>query len=282
MGKWKAMIPIVLALLIAFTGSIFLYKWMKRQTAPKKEVVKIKSKAVQVAVAEVDMLWGTKLKPEMIKLVPFLEDSLPPGYFSDPEKLTGRIVVQPLKRKELILESRLAPKNVAEGGVPAIIKPGKRAMAVAGNKILGISGFISPGNHVDVMVLTTDPKTKEKINKTIFENMLVLATGTQLGKNAEGKPAPVDIYTLEVTPEEGEKLALAASEGKLQFALRNVTDAETVLTTGATLPETLASYRPVEPPKKSVSKGRRVAKKVKKSSLTIEVIKALDRKEIKL
>ncbi len=278
MGKWKAMGPIVLALLIAVTASTFLYKWMKTQTTPQK-VLKVKTKAMRVAVAEVDLPWGTKLKPEMVKFVPFFEESLPPGSFSDPEKLTGRVVITPLKRKELILESRLASKSVTRGGVSAIIKPGKRAMAVAGNKILGISGLICPGDHVDIMIMTTDPKTKEKINKTIFENMRVLATGTQLGKNKDGKPAPVDIYTLEVTPEEGERLSLASSQGKLRFALRNALDTETVLTTGATFPQTLAAYRPVEPPKKAVSKGRRVAskKRVRRSTHNIEIIKGIQK-----
>jgi pilus assembly protein CpaB len=54
----------------------------------------------------------------------------------------------------------------------------------------------------------------------------------------------VDVYTLEVTPTEGEKLALAASQGRLQFALRGVFDVETVLTRGATIRGTLSSFRP--------------------------------------
>ena len=53
----------------------------------------------------------------------------------------------------------------------------------------------------------------------------------------------MDVYTLEVTPEEGEKLALADAQGRLQLALRNATDTETVLTKGATVKDTLASYR---------------------------------------
>jgi len=109
---------------------------------------------------------------------------------------------------------------------------------------------------VDVQLITTDPKTKEQVNKTVFENVRVLATGTQLVENAEGKPSPVDNYTLEVTPEEGERLVLASNNGKLQFALRNILDTETVLTTGATLSETLASYRPIVPTKKVKRKIR--------------------------
>jgi pilus assembly protein CpaB len=100
----------------------------------------------------------------------------------------------------------------------------------------------------------------------------VLATGTEIQENEEGKPAPVDVYTLEVTPEEGEKLALAASEGKLQFALRNITDAETVLTKGATVAETLASFRGRQPkPKTSTKKTKKW--QPREITMTVEIIK---------
>ena len=129
---------------------------------------------------------------------------------------------------------------------------------------------------------TTDPKTKEKVNKTVFENVRILATGTQLVTNAEGKPSPVDSYTLEVTPEEGERLTLAASSGKLQFALRSVLDSETVLTTGATPKEILASYRPIEPsarvkPKKAFRGGGDGSTGAYRKGFRLEVIKGLDR-----
>ncbi len=283
MERWRAFVPIVLALLIAVAASFLLYKWMKKQTAPKK-VAKVKT--VQIAIAEVDLPAGTKLKTEKMKMVPFLEESLPPGYFSDLDKPTGRIVVAPIKRQELILESRLAPKDVKRGGMAAILKPGKRAVSIAGNKVLGLSGLINPGDRVDILLTTSDPKTQKQLNKTVFENVLVLATGTQLSRNAEGKPSPVDNYTLEVTPEQGEKLVLAASQGKIHFALRSVLDRDTVLTTGATQPEILAAYRPIDPTKRAKSKraikeggrymGVRRAAPARKG-FTLEVIKGLNR-----
>jgi len=284
MERWRAVVPIVLALVIAVAASVLIYKWMKKQTAPKK--VAEKAETMQVAVAEVEIPAGTKLKSEMMKTVYFLEDSLPQGYFSAPEKAAGRIVVTPIRRTELILESRLAPKDVKRGGMAAILKPGKRAVSVAGNKVLGLSGLINPGDRVDILLTPSDPKTQTKLNKTVFENVLVLATGTQLSRNAEGKPSPVDNYTLEVTPEQGERLVLAASQGKIHFALRSVLDKETVLTTGATQPEILASYRPVEPTKRAKSKlaikegGRhtRVRRGISAGKgFTLEVIKGLNR-----
>ena len=270
MGKWRAVIPIVLALIIAVFASYFIYKYVKKQVAPK-EVAKMEEvKIRRAAIAMMELPAGTQLKADMIKTVPFLEETLPPGSFSNADKLIGRVVITPTKSKELILESKLAPVDVTRGGVSAILKPGKRAISIKGTKVLGLSGLVKPGDRVDVLLVTTDPKTKESVNKTVFENVRVLATGTQLVENADGKPSPVDNYTLEVTPEEGEKLVLASTKGKLQFALRNMLDTETVLTTGATLSETMASYRPIVPTK-------RVHKKVPtgkhRKGFTLEVIK---------
>lgn len=270
MGKWRAVIPIVLALMIAVVASYFIYKYVKQQVAPK-EVAKMEEvKIRRAAIAMVELPAGTQLKPDMIKTVPFLEETLPPGSFSSSDKLIGRVVITPTKSKELILESKLAPVDVTRGGVSAILKRGKRAISIKGTKVLGLSGLVKPGDRVDVLLITTDPKTKESVNKTVFENVRVLATGTQLIEDAEGKPSPVDNYTLEVTPEEGEKLVLASTKGKLQFALRNILDTETVLTTGATLPETLASYRPIVPTKKV---NRKVPTRTCRKGCALEIIR---------
>jgi pilus assembly protein CpaB len=268
MKNWKIVVPIVFALLVASTASVFLYKWMQAHNAPM-EVVKVESEAVSVAVATVDLSWGTKLQSEMMISRPYLKESLPEGYRSSLDTLKDRVLIAPVKKNEPILESKLAPTTVASGGVSAIVTPGKRALAVKGDKVIGISGFILPNNRVDVLVTLEDKKRKREMTKIVLENLLVLATGTQIEENDKGEPAPVDVYTLEVTPEEGEKLTLAATRGKLQFALRNVTDGETVFTKGATVQGTLSSYRPP------------VSRKVLRQRTTVEVIKGSEVKKVK-
>ena len=244
MGKWKVIVPLALALVIASSVTIFVYKWLKIQATPK-ELAKVESGVVSVAVAAADLPWGTKLAPEMVKTIPYLKESIPPGSFLDTESLKGRVVISPLRQNEPVLECRLAPNSVTTGGVSAIVKPGKRALAVKGDKVIGLSGFIRPGNWVDVLVTITNPLNKREITKTVLENILVLATGIEIEENKEdGKPHSVDVYTLEVTPREGEKLSLAANHGKLHFALRNITDKEIVLTNGATISGILASFSP--------------------------------------
>ena len=274
----KAFIPIAMALVMALAASVLVYRWLQTQTSAK-EVVKIEaqSEAVPVAVATVDLPWGTQLKTDMAKTIPYLKESLPPGYSSDPDSLAGRVLITPLKAHEPILESKLAPTTVTAGGVAAVLKPGKRALAVKGDKVIGLSGLIRPGHRVDVLVTLTDPRTKREVTKIVLQDILVLATGTEIDENGKKgeKTSPIDTYTLELTPEEGEKLALAATQGRLQFALRGTTDQETVLTKGATIPDALASYYAAQPqviPKPKEGKPVVVKRPVRRASV-VQVIK---------
>jgi pilus assembly protein CpaB len=279
MKSLKTFFPIALSLVIAAGGSFMLYKWIQGKQGTEKEIVEIKAEASQVVVAAADLVWGSKLKPEMIKTVSYLKESLPAGYFSKLSDLNGRVLISPVKANELITEHKLAPNTIETGGVSAVLKPGKRAIAVKGDKVIGISGFINPGNRVDVLVTVEDPRKKEEKTKTILENILVLATGTQIQENEKGEPAPVDVYTLEVDPEDGEKLALAAAEGRVQLALRSTLDTETVLTTGVTIPKMLASFSYAEKKRKtSTAQKKRPANRrwIPRNSVTVDIIKGTD------
>jgi pilus assembly protein CpaB len=275
MVNWKAILPIALSLAIAATGTFLLYQWAQKQTAAK-EVVMVDVEAVPVAVASVDLPWGTKITAEMVKMTPFLKESLPPGYFKTADALKDRVLIATLKQGDPIVTHRLAPVDIRTGGVPAVLKPGKRALAVKGDKVIGISGFINPGNRVDILVTMRDPRRKIDRTKMILQDILVLATGTQIQQNEKGDPAPVDVYTLEVTPQEAEKLALSAAEGKLQFALRNLVDMEDVQTPGTTISKTLSGV--AKAPVKKAGKPKRVWPK----SNTVEIIKgtAVSKKKV--
>jgi len=276
MGNWKTIAPILISIVIAVAGSVFIYRWISSKTGPK-EVVKLQTEAVPIAVAAVDLQWGTQLKPEMIQTAPFLKESLPVGYFTRTADLNNRVVISPIKKGEPLVEHRLAPESIKTGGVSAVLESGKRAVAVKGDKVMGLAGFVNPGNRVDVMVTIQDPRANLEKTKVVLENIPVLASGTQIQKNEKGEPSPVDVYTLEVTVEEAEKLSLAATKGKLQFALRNITDTEPVLTKGTTISQVLASLS------RRVAKSKAPVKwEPRDSSVTVEVIKGNDVKKEKV
>jgi len=245
MTKLKTIVPFLLAVFLALAASFIIYRWtqeMAKAPVPAPPVAEAKG---NVVLAGADLPWGTKLTSEVLKMATISKEHTPSGAFSDLPSLQGRVLIAAVKQNEPILESKLASTDVTTGGVAAVVSPGKRALAVAGDKVIGLSGFIQPGNRVDVLVTLKNPQSdKDHITKVVLENIPVLATGTQVQSTAEGKPAPVDVFTLEVTPEEGERLSLAATQGKLHFALRNVMDKEIVYTVGSTIADTLDAYRP--------------------------------------
>jgi pilus assembly protein CpaB len=214
----------------------------------------------------------------MVKVAPFLKESLPAGYFSDTSAVAGRTIIYPVKAGEPVFESKMAPTTVTSGGVAALVTPNKRAMGVKVDKVVGVSGFIHPGNRVDVLVtLSRNERANSPMTKIVLENILVLATGTELEKaGKQEKPAQVDVITLEVTPEEGEKLALAATQGPLQLALRNFTDTGSSLTRGTTITGLLAAQEVPQPAAQPAPKSSNKSVRVQRApspSVTVELIR---------
>ena len=297
MGKYRSVMLLGLAIIVALITSLLIYGYLQRKDRSQERVIETQP----VVVAAVDLSWGTALTNEMLKKVDFLKGSLTGGFFSDSSPLVGRVLIYPVKANEPIFESRLAPMDVKVGGVAALITPQKRAVAVKVDKVIGVSGYIHPGNRVDVLITLGTGRSYAPVTKTVLENILVLAVGseTQEKKGFEEKSSPTDVITLEVTPEEAEKLALAATEGKLQLALRNSSDTENVITQGTTLSNLLGSYsqvstkevRPVVRKeveiRKPVSQGATpstVGKKVeieKPAAFTVELIKGSKVSEVK-
>jgi pilus assembly protein CpaB len=180
----------------------------------------------RVTVAKVAIPLGTRIIPEQLTVVQFPKESTPDGAFDSPEKLAGRVAVVNIAPREPVTEARLAPEGTS-GGLSAVIPEGYRAMTVKVNDVVGISGFIMPGTLVDVVVVIT-PDTgnrQDPISKIVLQSIKVLANGQNIDKpESEREANSVKAVTLLVTPEQAEKLALAASEGKLQLVMRNSID----------------------------------------------------------
>ena len=244
MGKFKAVIAFFLAVVVALVATSIIYRWVQTKTAAPVSTTAKEEKVVKVALAAHDLAKGTKLTPGDIKTVSLPEQAIPAAHFNDAAALQGRVLIAQVRESEPITESKLAPVSVTTGGVSAVVSPGKRAIAVAGDKVIGLAGFIQPGNRVDVLVTLKTPGSENFMTKVVLENILILATGTQTLSLFDGKPGPVDVFTLEVTPDEAERLSLAATQGKLHFALRNFTDEAEVTTLGTTVSEILDAYRP--------------------------------------
>jgi len=220
MRNKRFFIVLVGALIFGVLAAVSVSKYLSSAQAYTKNLNKI-------AVAKVAIPLGSKIIPEQIMVVQFPKESTPDGAFDSPEKLAGRVAVMNIAAREPITESRLAPEGTA-AGLSAVIPEGYRAMTVKVDDAAGISGFIMPGTLVDVVV-TIDPREgsgmQDPISKIVLQNIRVLANGQNIDKPENEREAnSVKAVTLQVTPEQAEKLALASSEGKLQLVMRNQID----------------------------------------------------------
>jgi pilus assembly protein CpaB len=273
MKRYRPLVFFGVALVLGLATSFLVFTWLQGEKNRLMAAPVTLTKNVQVLVANADLAWGIKLTPEMLQMQEVPPGAIPEGHFTTMDAIKDRVLLVDMKRNELLLESKLAPLDGKTGGVTAVTDPNKRAMSVKVDDVIGVAGFIKPGDRVDVMV-TMEPGggPERAVSKMILENLKVLAAGTQMErKGKDEEPKPVQVITVEVEVEEAEKLALASTQGRLRLALRNPLNAEKFLTQGATVGSVLSSYRPKSKPTGGASD----------STYKVEVIKGDVRKEIK-
>lgn len=219
---------IVVSVGIGLAAVFIASRWISQHVA-------VASTKVVVAAQDIDL--GTPLTTQMLKVADWPKGSLPAGATDDVKKLDTRVVKTSMLRGEPILESKLAPLG-STGGLSAVISKGNRAMTVRVNDVVGVAGFALPGNYVDIVVNTEDESikadnTNRSISKIVLDHILVLAVAQEQIRD-DTKPKVVNAVTLEVTPEQAEKLDLARSVGSLSLVLRNQMDTNLVATSGST------------------------------------------------
>ncbi|MYM68793.1 Flp pilus assembly protein CpaB [Pseudoduganella sp. FT55W] len=229
MRNTRALTMIGVALFLALAAVVVAAQWIAGQSA---------SNSNKVAVALLDISMGARITPELIHMVDWPASSVPPGAMTDPKTLEGRITRANIQRGEPVTEGKLAPAGTS-GGLSAVVAEGKRAMTVRVNDVVGVAGFALPGNYVDILVNTQsdsggDHNVREQaISKIVLERILVLAIAQESNRD-DTKPKVVNAVTLELTPEQVEKLDLARSVGTLSLVLRNQIDPKSANTEGAT------------------------------------------------
>ncbi|WP_243310510.1 Flp pilus assembly protein CpaB [Fundidesulfovibrio agrisoli] len=259
MNRGRILLNATIALVVSLAAGFLVLLWMQNRAAKIHTAEAPPQKPMaDIVVSGADLPRGAKLETSNLKMAPYFADAVPQGSFTDLKDLEGRVVMVPLGGNEPVTSTKLFPPGTT-GGLEAMVSPGMRAVAVKGNKVMGMGGLILPGSRVDVLMTVDAPPGTEtaegktegrqdnKVTKVVLENVKVLATGAEAEKkvSAKGQPeeASYDHYTLEVSPEDGEKLALAGHQGQLNFALRNPLDKAVVNTLGADVKTNLASFR---------------------------------------
>ena len=181
----------------------------------------------QVVVATRDLQIGTLIGPSDVRMGPWA-GTLPKDALPKLDLALNRGAIANIYEGEPVLAERLAAAG-SGGGLAAIIPTGMRASAVKVNDVVGLAGFVTPGMRVDVLMSGMEPGGNPgdgpRVN-TLLQNIQVLSAGENLQKDSEGKPHPVQVVNLLVTPEQAEKLTLAGNQAQIQLILRNPLDTQ--------------------------------------------------------
>lgn len=219
------------AFMVAMACSYLVFRIVRdRLGAPNHQVTRI------VAAAR-DIKLGTVLAAADLTTID-ISGAVPKGAILKASDAIGRGVLSDLFLGEPILNNRLAAPG-AGGGLAATIPNGMRACAVKVDDVVGVAGFVTPGMRVDVLISGNPPGTTNTAQgsqvRTLLQNIQVLSAGTDIQRDAEGKPQRVQVVNLLVTPPQAEALSLASNQTKIQLVLRNPLDTKIAETPGTGL-----------------------------------------------
>lgn len=216
MNRTRLLMIGALALAIGFLASISVYKNLQGKGGSSDP-------SIEVMVAANDLQVGSRVEEHDIRIIRIPVADLPPGAPRKRSDVIGHGVIVPISKGEFILPNRLAPEN-AGAGLPALIPPGMRAVSVRVNDVASVSGFVTPGTRVDVLVTASGLGSSEPQTSTVLQNVQVLASGHTLERSSTGEAQNSAVVTLLVTPEDAQRLTLATNEGRIQLILRNPID----------------------------------------------------------
>jgi pilus assembly protein CpaB len=225
----RTAVVVGIAVVLAAVASLGMYRIVSRMPVAAAAI-----RSVDVVVAQHPLKLGTRITPDHVKVVKWPAETPMEGAFTKIEDVVNRGVIAPVAENEPLTNAKLASLE-AGAGLPPSIPPGMRAVSVKVNEVVGVAGFVVPGTRVDVMVtLTNRQQGQESMTRVVVSNVQVLTAGTRYDqeKAKEGTPMPSTVVTLLVTPEDGERIALAASEGQIMLTLRNPLDTDSTTTTG--------------------------------------------------
>ena len=215
--KIRTLMLLLLSVVFGLGAAWMANSWLEQQSAASaRQIEQSGGQLSQVVVAAVDLAPGVQLDAIHIQLKEIDSRLVPPGAITTLEDTQGMVTKNNLYKGDVLRQERLAP--VGQGStLSVLLEPGMRAVTVRVNDVIGVAGFLLPGNRVDILF------TEGDMTRTVLKNLKVLAVD-QTQHTDENRPKLVRAVTLEVDPEQAEKLVNASSNGRIQLALRNPND----------------------------------------------------------
>ena len=223
----RPIISICIGLILA-AGA--LYVVYTARGSNRAEAASITIPTVMVLVAKTDIAFGDPIKADFIEFIDWPETAVPAeAALNKDDVLAGpegeRIAIRSFVKGEPLLKTKIS----GYGGRPILsrkVTDDMRAYSIRINDVNGVAGFLLPGDHVDIMLTRQLGSNRDNmITDVIIQNVSVLGID-QLASEETENPVLAKTATIEITPEQAQKLALAQQLGTLSLTLRNYADLE--------------------------------------------------------
>lgn len=183
---------------------------------------------VNVVVASRDIEFGQAIEPHLVSVQRWPREALPPGSFIDLGNVLPTLEQEPRRARTRVYQGEvlLASKVSTFGEKVTIVQKlgeNTRAMAIKVDAVTAVGGFVTPGDYVDLVL--TSGRSEDLRAVTVLQNIRVLGVD-QKSEDVAENPSIARTITVEVTPEQGQRLALAQKAGTLSLTLRTVNGVE--------------------------------------------------------
>jgi pilus assembly protein CpaB len=208
-GMFLLLVSLVMGVAAAWTAN----SWVQTRLAPADENVDT------VIAAALDIPYGTKVDSRHVRVLTLPVGTSPDRAIRSAEHVIGMVATADVLRGEILMRERFAEHETGST-LAALVQKDMRAMTVRVDDVVGVAGFLLPGNRVDVLASRLDRNSRRAVTETILKNLKVLAVD-QTASTDRNEPVIVRAVTLEMTPPQSEVLVKAKEEGTIQLTLRN-------------------------------------------------------------
>lgn len=219
MFKRRGFFLVCLSVMMAMGAAWVANNWIQVRTTPTAGNT---GDQVEIATAAITIPYGTKVDARHVKMVAMPASVAPANAFRKIEDIEGQVSKTEVLKGEILINQRFVTHDVGST-LSALVEAEKRAITVRVDDVIGVAGFLLPGNFVDVLASRVDRGSRRAVTETVLTNVKVLAVD-QTVKTEENEPVIVRAVTLEVTPPQAEVLVKRKEEGTIQLTLRNPND----------------------------------------------------------
>jgi pilus assembly protein CpaB len=236
MFRKRGLLLLTLSLVLGLSAAMVARGWVTEQTAKEKDIA-------TVVAASMAIPFGTKVEERHLKIIGMPKNSAPPGSFTIKEDVIDKVTTQQIVAGEILMKARFVEQG--EGStLAALVTKNMRAFTVRVDDVIGVAGFLLPGNRVDVV--SARKEGRRAITDTILRNIEVLAVDQTASTN-DNEPVIVRAVTLQVTPDQAETLVKGREEGSIQLTLRNPLEEEEIIEEEVVAPKPKVAIRTTRP-----------------------------------